>query len=111
MRLLPIIAITASLTAASALAQDASAWEQKLIAHLNKYKRNTDHDAVVVIKFAIDRAGHLVSAKVEKTSGDVKIDKDALVMMRRAGPLPVPPPSLGKSEPLYFVVPIRFSVR
>ena len=109
MRLLPIIATAASLTAASALAQNAPAWEQKLVAHLNKYKRNTDRDAVVVIKFAIDRAGRLVSAKVEKTSGDADIDNDALAMMRRADPLPVPP-SFGTNEQLYFVVPIRFSV-
>jgi hypothetical protein len=78
MRLLPIIATAASLAAVSAAAQNApdslerpapTTWSQKLVAHLNKYKRNTDRDAEVVVRFALDRAGHVIFAKVEKTSG------------------------------------------
>jgi periplasmic protein TonB len=140
MRLLPIIATAASLTAASALAQNAPAnlerptpqatqeaphsdrrvsasqlptWLRKLVAHLNKYKHNgdgrPDRNAEVVIRLVLDRAGHIVSAKVEKTSGDAAIDDAALAMMRSADPLPLPR-SFGTNEQLTLVVPVRLSV-
>jgi periplasmic protein TonB len=140
MCLLPIIATAASLAATSALAQNAPAnlerstpqaaqeaphsdrrvpasqlptWLQKLVAHLNKYKRNADgrpdRNAEVVIRLVLDRAGHIVSAKVEKTSGDAAIDDAALAMMRSADPLPLPA-SFGTNEQLTFVVSVRLSV-
>ncbi len=86
-------------------------WQRELIAHLNKYKRDPtsrpDQGAEVVIRFVIDRTGHVVSAKVEKSSGDAVVDEAALAMLRRADPLPTPPRS-ATGEELTFVVPIRF---
>jgi periplasmic protein TonB len=138
MRLSPIVGTAASLMVVSAVAQNAPAnlerpspqasqeapradlrvpesqwhtWYQKLVAHLDKYRRNPHdrlhRDGEVVIGFALDRAGHIMSAKIEKSSGDPVTDDAALALMQRADPLP-PPPSFGTNEQLHFVVPIRF---
>jgi TonB family protein len=133
-RSLSIIAAAASFMAASALAQNAPpklerptpqafqepprsvlaylqlrAWHQEVAVHLVKYKRRLDGDRVgtVVLRFVLDRTGHVVSAKVEKTSGDTVIDDAALAMLQRADPLPRPPQLLTDDE-LTFAVPLRF---
>jgi TonB family protein len=62
----------------------------------------------VSIIFVINRAGHIVSAKVEKSSGDAVLDKAALLMVRQADPVPLPPPSL-TDENLDLRVSIQFN--
>jgi TonB family protein len=88
-------------------------WLEELVAHLGKYKRYPhslpDRSAEVVIRFAINRNGHVVSSKVEKSSGDAVIDAAALATVRRADPLPVPPQSVSGEE-LTFLLPIRFDL-
>jgi periplasmic protein TonB len=112
MRSLPTIATVVLLTAVSAFAQNAPTnqeeWAQQLVAHLNKYKGYSHHDALVVIQFVIDRSGDLVYAKVAKTSGDPAIDSAALAIVRHARPLPAPPSSV-TDEQLHITVPIRFT--
>jgi TonB family protein len=131
MRAFSIIAAAASFIAASALAQNAQeppatqeapspveaapaspsrAWQQALVAHLNKYKRFPEGQwarAEVLIRFVLDRSGHVVSAKVEKSSGDAVIDEAALALLQRADPLPQPPQPVTDAE-LTIIVPIRF---
>jgi protein TonB len=88
-------------------------WQQELVAHLNKYKRYPhglpDRGAEVVIRFGLDRKGHVVASKVEKSSGDAVIDEAALATVRRADPLPLPPQSFAGKE-LTFLIPIRFAL-
>ncbi len=55
----------------------------------------------------MDRDGHVLSAKIEKSSGFNLLDKEALTLMQRAQPLPRPPPEI-QGEHLELVVPIQF---
>jgi periplasmic protein TonB len=89
-------------------------WQMELAAHLDKYKRypgdRSQQSAEIVIRFVLDRAGHIVSASVAKSAGDPAFDDAALAMMRRADPVP-PPPSLIADEGLSFTMPVIFRVK
>jgi periplasmic protein TonB len=89
-------------------------WQKELSAHLDKYKRypgdRSHKSAEIVIRFVLDRAGHVVSADIDKTSGDAAFDNAALAMMRRADPVPAPPP-LVADETLTFSLPVIFRVK
>ena len=89
-------------------------WQKELAAHLDKYKRypgdRSHQSAEIVIKFELDRTGHVVSTDIVKSSGDQAFDDAALAMMRRADPVP-PPPPLVADEGLSFSMPIIFRVK
>jgi periplasmic protein TonB len=89
-------------------------WQKELAAHLDKYKRypadRAQQSAEIVIRFVLDRAGHVVSASVVKGSGDGAFDDAALAMMRRADPVPPPPPLIA-DEGLSFTLPVIFRVK
>lgn len=89
-------------------------WQKELAAHFNKYKRYPSdramQDAEVVVSFVLDRIGHVVSANVAKGSGDASFDDAAIAMLRRADPVP-PPPPLVADEGLTFTMPVIFHVK
>jgi TonB family protein len=86
-------------------------WQKELLAHLSKYKRypsdRSQEQAEVVVSFELDRSGHILSARLSKASGDASFDEAALAMVRRADPVP-PPPPLVADEGLVFTIPIVF---
>ena len=49
---------------------------------------------MVSLAFTIDRKGNVVSSRIEKTSGSTVLDAEALAMVKRAAPLPAPPPDV-----------------
>ena len=73
-------------------------WEKVLAVHFNKHKRYPENRAaqriLVEVTFEIDRLGRLLSSRVSKTSGDAAFDEAALAMLKRADPLPPPPPEV-----------------
>ena len=81
------------------------------MAHLNRNKRYpvgaARRSAEVSIAFSLDRLGHVVSANIKHSSGDKAFDDAALLMMKRADPVPAPPPALA-DEGLSFDVPVIF---
>ncbi len=86
-------------------------WQKQLLAHLNKHKRypanRNNKGAEVVLALVLDRLGHVVTADVTKSSGDSAFDAAALAMIRRADPVPAPPP-LVADEGLNFSLPVIF---
>jgi TonB family protein len=87
-------------------------WQKTLLTHLGRYKRypgqGNGAEGVVSLAFTIDRKGNVVSSRVEKSSGSSVLDDEALAMIKRAAPLPVPPPEVADAD-LTFVLPIRFA--
>ena len=81
------------------------------MAHLNRNKRYpagaARRSVEVSVAFSLDRLGHVVSASVKHSSGDKAFDDAALMMMKRADPVPTPPPALA-DEGLSFDVPVIF---
>ena len=88
-------------------------WQQSLVARLAKLQRYPMQargvQGVASVAFTIDRQGKVVSSKIVKSSGSAVLDAEALAMVKRAAPLPAPPPDIADAD-LTFVVPIRFTV-
>jgi protein TonB len=85
-----------------------------LVAHLDKHKRypaeRQQKTAEIVVSFAIDRLGHVLSTSIVKGSGDTAFDEAALAMVRRSDPLPPPPPLIA-DDGLSFTLPVIFRVK
>jgi protein TonB len=64
----------------------------------------------VVVNFALDRMGHVVSSRIVKGSGDASFDQAALDMLQRSDPVPSPP-ELVAEEGLSFTMPVIFYVK
>jgi periplasmic protein TonB len=94
--------------------RERATWQKELAVHLDKNKRYpTDRAAKaaeVVVGFVLDRTGHVLSTHVIKGSGDASFDAAALAMLRRADPVP-PPPPLVADEGLTFTLPVIFQVK
>lgn len=86
-------------------------WLKALMAHLNRAKRYPSgvgrRAGEVAVAFTLDRLGHVVSASVKRSAGDRAFDDAALAMMKRADPVPPPPPAVA-DEGLSFEVPVQF---
>src|SRR3981189_29098 len=89
-------------------------WQKELIAHLDKHKRypaeRSQKSAEIVVSFALDRMGHVLSTSIVKGSGDTAFDEAALAMVRRSDPVPPPPPMVA-DEGLNFTLPVIFRVK
>jgi protein TonB len=89
-------------------------WQKELIAHLDKHKRypaaRSQKSAEIVIGFALDRMGHVLSTSIVKGSGDAAFDEAALAMIRRSDPVPQPPPIVA-DEGLSFTLPVIFRIK
>lgn len=89
-------------------------WEKELAAHFDKYKRyppdRAMQAATVVVNFALDRMGHVLSSRIVKGSGDASFDQAALDMLQRSDPVPAPP-ELVAEEGLSFTMPVIFYVK
>jgi periplasmic protein TonB len=94
------------------LRRERATWQKELAVHLGKYKRYPDNrpprSAEVGLMIVFDRTGHVVSVEVAKSSGDAAFDAAALDMMRRADPVPAPPP-LVADQGLTFPMPVIFN--
>jgi periplasmic protein TonB len=94
--------------------QSHASWLALLAARLARFKRYppealAQHAAGTVrVSFTMDRSGRVVSRRVEGSSGSAALDREALSMIERAQPLPVPPDMLEPHKTL--TVPIHFSV-
>lgn len=86
-------------------------WRQRLVAHLDRNKRypagEARRAAEIHVRFTIDRTGHVVSAHIVRSSGDLPFDEAALAMMRRADPVPAPPAIIADEE-LTMTAPVVF---
>jgi len=91
-----------------------ASWQQSLVARLAKVQRYPAQargvQGVVSLAFTIDRHGGVVSSRIVKSSGSTVLDAEALDLIKRAAPLPLPPADIADRD-LSFVVPIRFAVR
>jgi periplasmic protein TonB len=89
-------------------------WQKELVAHLDRHKRypaeRSQKSAEILVSFALDRIGHVLSTSIVKGSGDTAFDQAALAMVRRSDPVPQPPP-LVADEGLTFTLPVIFRVK
>jgi TonB family protein len=89
-------------------------WQKKLMAHLERFKRypsaGVPRSTRIEVGFTLDRLGHVVSVEIRQGSGDPAFDQAALAMLRRADPVPPPPPLIA-DEGLNFTLPVVYRVK
>ena len=95
--------------------QIASAWENSVVKHLQRYKRypsealSRSEEGIVLLSFSIDRSGHVLARHIARSSGHPDLDEEVMDMIKRAEPLPAFPASMSQLQ-LDLTVPIRFSM-
>lgn len=86
-------------------------WQKQLVAHLDRAKRypadGEGRSATIVVRFRIDRMGHLLKAEAVPAGRDPVFEAAALAMLKHADPTPPPPPEIADDD-LTFDLPINF---
>lgn len=91
-------------------------WQSKLLGHLAKYKRYPEDarrrgfEGVNRLRFVVDADGKVLSYSLAGKSGSASLDRATLEMIRRAQPLPKPPPELLNNGSLEIVAPFVYSL-
>lgn len=101
--------------AAGERASDASVarWQSRLMAHLERRKRYPNgarmrrEQGTAHVNFTIDERGNVTSASLTRSSGFPELDQAVLDMLRRASPVPAPPPGVNRT----ITAPIHFTIR
>jgi protein TonB len=63
-----------------------------------------------LLRFVIDRDGHVLSHRIEQSSGHASLDAAVEAMLERARPLPAMPPDMAQAR-LEVAVPVTFELR
>lgn len=82
--------------------------------HLARHQRTVPTDVrmrkagrwVARVRFTFDEGGRVTSIRLTRSSGIASLDAEALAIVRRASPIPAPPPD----GPRYLTVPVVFTV-
>lgn len=88
-------------------------WQSRLLAHLERRKRYPSQarrqrkEGIAQVRFTIDGDGNVQSVALARSSGVAELDQEVVAMVRRASPVPAPPPGVGRT----IVVPVRFDLR
>jgi periplasmic protein TonB len=75
-----------------------------------EYARRRGEEGTVLIAFALDRAGRVLSFDIRKGSGNVALDQAAEEMVRDADPLPPAPPSYPGTR-IEVTLPVLFNLK
>jgi protein TonB len=91
-------------------------WKSQIVARLEEHKRYPEEarlrrdQGVVQVFFALDREGRLIESRVVRPSGVRVLDEEALALLQRAAPFPLPPPEVPGENRVDLTVPIRFNL-
>ena len=90
----------------------ANAYNALVFGHLQRFKRYPAAaravSGTVVLQFALDREGNVISSAVTKSSGHSVLDQEALEILRRASPFPPFPPAKPGAQDTYLA-PVAFA--
>lgn len=88
-------------------------WQSRLMAHLERRKRypsaarRRGEEGVAYVRFSIDDGGNVRSVALARSSGFPELDAEVVAMVRRASPVPAPPPD----APRDITAPVQFHIR
>ncbi len=88
-------------------------WITAVTRRLEQYKRypaksrDRSEEGTVLLGFAVDRTGHVLSHEIVQSSGHPDLDAEASSMIERAQPLPAFPANMTQDQ-LDLTVPVRF---
>ncbi|MBN9059956.1 MAG: energy transducer TonB [Rhizobiales bacterium] len=85
-------------------------WQSRLMAHLERRKRypsgaqSRGEVGTATVRFSIDDSGNVLTVVLAGSSGFPELDQEVLALVRRASPVPAPPPGANKT----ITAPVRF---
>lgn len=91
-------------------------WEGRVLARLIRFRRyppaahRARIEGVPLVRFTIDRRGRVLDSRLERTSGNALLDREAVSLPQRAQPLPAPPEDR-QGMTISLVVPVEFILR
>jgi protein TonB len=89
-----------------------NAYNALVFGHLQRFKRYplAAHGAsgTVLVRFALNRGGEVISSDVSKSSGNSVLDHEALDILRRASPFP-PFPAVKPGTQDSYIAPVNFA--
>lgn len=100
----------ATQAASGASSASPATWQARLMAHLSRSQRyppgtlSRGEQATAHVRFSIDASGRVLSVSLARSSGNSALDQEVVAMVRRASPVPAPPPGIQRE----IVAPIRF---
>jgi protein TonB len=105
----PRAATNAAPTSGISSSMSNATWRGMVIAHLNRLKRAPGGSrGTATVAFSIDRRGNVKSARLARSSGIARLDGEAVALVRRASPVPAPPPNV-KGNSILLSVPVSIS--
>ncbi|MFC5518824.1 energy transducer TonB, partial [Kaistia terrae] len=66
--------------------------------------RSRGETGIVTVRFTIDDGGNVLAVALAGSSGFPELDQEVLSLLRRASPVPPPPPGVKKT----ITAPVRF---
>jgi protein TonB len=89
-----------------------NAYNALVFGHLQKFKRYPQAArgaaGTVLVRFALNRSGEVVSTEVTKSSGNSVLDREALDILHRASPFP-PFPTAKPGTQDNYIAPVNFA--
>ncbi|WP_434632742.1 energy transducer TonB family protein [Chromobacterium sp. CV08] len=91
-------------------------WEGRVLGHLAGHKRYPEdaisrrRGGVAKVEVTLDAGGRVRAASLAAGSGTLSLDREALAVLRRAQPLPAPPPERLVDGLIRIVLPIHFDL-
>jgi len=94
---------------------EAAAWRGRVLAHLDRHKRYPPaakmmkREGRVQVHLTMDRRGRVLAVSVGRGAGFKALDDEAVAVVKRAQPLPLPPATVA-GDAIPMQVPIGFSL-
>lgn len=107
------VASAAQTSAGRSASVSPARWQSRLLAHLERRKRYPESarrsrsEGTAYVRFSIDGDGNVGSVSLARSSGIAALDEEVVAMVRRASPVPAPPPGVNRT----IMVPVRFNLR
>jgi protein TonB len=91
-------------------------WLTNVVRQLQRFRRypatarSRKAEGIVVLSFSVDRAGHVLSHAIARSSGHADLDEEVMSLIMRAEPLPPFPASMPQQQ-MDLTLPMRFTLR
>jgi periplasmic protein TonB len=91
-------------------------WLTNVVRQLQRFRRypaaarSRKEEGTVMLSFSVDRAGHVLSRTIARSSGHPDLDDEVMALIARAEPLPPFPASMPQQQ-MDLTLPMRFTLR
>nr|WP_229426225.1 TonB family protein [Pseudoduganella violacea] len=93
-----------------------ASWQSRVLSHLAHFKRyplearQRRRTGEAWVRFQLGRDGKLLASELVASSGAVLLDREALQVLERAQPLPVPPEAMLRQGTVTVTLPVSFQL-